>query len=220
MFIFIRKSPFIEYCIGIDDTFSVVKLWFITSFLSYVCKIQKISILDFMGPRWSNIRYRGSAASKRLGNTGLYNRLTDGGKVVSPTHRQCSAPQKTLFFCIWYSFLLEAEFRRYTDRNRVGDRGILTRFSEDIKIFHLGFFKVHWEWSLLSSVTVEIQIHAHGTFVTNGRVNNIVMYCESPFREAVSEDFKRDAVVWRNRSRCRANAGGQAGKMCLAVELL
>jgi hypothetical protein len=32
-----------------DDTFSVVKLWFITSFVSYVCKIQEISILDFMG---------------------------------------------------------------------------------------------------------------------------------------------------------------------------
>jgi hypothetical protein len=32
-----------------DDTFSVVKLWFITSFLSYVCKIEEMSILDFMG---------------------------------------------------------------------------------------------------------------------------------------------------------------------------
>jgi hypothetical protein len=49
MFIFIRKSPFIQYCIVIDDTFSVVNLWFITSFLSCVCKIQEMSILDFMG---------------------------------------------------------------------------------------------------------------------------------------------------------------------------
>jgi hypothetical protein len=49
MFIFIRKSPFIQYCIVIDDTLSVVKLWFITSFVSYICKIQEISNLDFMG---------------------------------------------------------------------------------------------------------------------------------------------------------------------------
>jgi hypothetical protein len=33
------------------------------------------------------------------------NRLTDGGKAVSPTHR----PHSTLFFCFWCSFLLEAE---------------------------------------------------------------------------------------------------------------
>jgi hypothetical protein len=51
MFIFILKSPFIQYCIVIDDTFSVVKLLFFISFLSYVCKIQEISILDFMGGR-------------------------------------------------------------------------------------------------------------------------------------------------------------------------
>jgi hypothetical protein len=49
MFIFIRKSPFIQYCIVIDDTFSVVKLLISTSFLSYVCKVQEIIILDFMG---------------------------------------------------------------------------------------------------------------------------------------------------------------------------
>jgi hypothetical protein len=35
-------------------------------------------------------------------------RLTDVSKVVSPTHRQRSAPQKH-YFCLWYSFLLEAE---------------------------------------------------------------------------------------------------------------
>jgi hypothetical protein len=34
----------------------------------------------------------------------LDNRLTDGGKVVSPLY-----PQETLYFCFWYSFLLEAE---------------------------------------------------------------------------------------------------------------
>jgi hypothetical protein len=50
-----------------------------------------------LGPRWSNIRYRGSAASKRLGNTGIYNRLTDGGKVVSPTHRPSFTP-RTYYF--------------------------------------------------------------------------------------------------------------------------
>jgi hypothetical protein len=49
MFIFIRKSPFVQHYIVIDNTFSVVKSWFITSLLSYVCKIQEISILDFMG---------------------------------------------------------------------------------------------------------------------------------------------------------------------------
>jgi hypothetical protein len=36
------------------------------------------------------------------------NRLTDGGKAVSPTHRPRSSPQK-LFVCLQYSFLLEAE---------------------------------------------------------------------------------------------------------------
>jgi hypothetical protein len=38
----------------------------------------------------------------------LDNRLTDGGKVVSPAHQPRSTPQKR-FFCFWYPFLLEAE---------------------------------------------------------------------------------------------------------------
>jgi hypothetical protein len=38
----------------------------------------------------------------------LSNWLTDGGKVVSPTHRPHSL--RTLFFCLCYSFLLEAEW--------------------------------------------------------------------------------------------------------------
>jgi hypothetical protein len=33
----------------------------------------------------------------------LYNRLTDGGKIVGPTHPE------TLFPFLWYPFLLEAE---------------------------------------------------------------------------------------------------------------
>jgi hypothetical protein len=36
-------------------------------------------------------------------------RLTDGGMVVSRTHRPRSSTQKRLFLCFWYSFLLEAE---------------------------------------------------------------------------------------------------------------
>jgi hypothetical protein len=38
----------------------------------------------------------------------LDNRLTDGGKVVSPKH-QPRPPSEMSFFCFWYSFLLEAE---------------------------------------------------------------------------------------------------------------
>jgi hypothetical protein len=38
----------------------------------------------------------------------LDNRLTDGGKVVSPTHRPLLSSPETLFLCFWYSFLLEA----------------------------------------------------------------------------------------------------------------
>jgi hypothetical protein len=38
----------------------------------------------------------------------LANRLTDGGKVVSPTHRPLLYSPETLFLCFWYSFLLEA----------------------------------------------------------------------------------------------------------------
>jgi hypothetical protein len=37
------------------------------------------------------------------------NRLTDGGKVVSPTHRPLLYSPETLLLCFWYSFLLEAE---------------------------------------------------------------------------------------------------------------
>jgi hypothetical protein len=39
----------------------------------------------------------------------LDNRLTDGGKVVSPTHLPHCFPE-ILFFCFWYTFLLEAEY--------------------------------------------------------------------------------------------------------------
>jgi hypothetical protein len=38
----------------------------------------------------------------------LDNRLTDGGKVVSPTRRPLLYSLET-FLCFWYSFLLEAE---------------------------------------------------------------------------------------------------------------
>jgi hypothetical protein len=38
------------------------------------------------------------------------NRLTDGGKVVSPTHPAAFySPETLVFLCFWYSFLLEAE---------------------------------------------------------------------------------------------------------------
>jgi hypothetical protein len=37
------------------------------------------------------------------------NGLTDGGKVVSPTHRPLLYSPETLFLFFWYSFLLEAE---------------------------------------------------------------------------------------------------------------
>jgi hypothetical protein len=40
----------------------------------------------------------------------LDNRLTDGGKVVSPTQWPRSTLQKHYVFCFWYSFLLEAEW--------------------------------------------------------------------------------------------------------------
>jgi hypothetical protein len=36
----------------------------------------------------------------------LDNRLTNGGKVVSPTHRPLLYSPETLFLCFWYSFLL------------------------------------------------------------------------------------------------------------------
>jgi hypothetical protein len=39
----------------------------------------------------------------------LDNRPTDGGKVVSPMHRLGSSTKEILFFCFWYSFMLEAE---------------------------------------------------------------------------------------------------------------
>jgi hypothetical protein len=39
----------------------------------------------------------------------LDNRLTDGGKVVSPTHRPHFTHKKHYFVCVWYSFLLETE---------------------------------------------------------------------------------------------------------------
>jgi hypothetical protein len=37
--------------------------------------------------------------------------LTDGGKVVSPTHLLLPTPQKHLFLCFWYSCLLEPEWK-------------------------------------------------------------------------------------------------------------
>jgi hypothetical protein len=37
---------------------------------------------------------KGAVGQKRLGTCGLDNRLTDGGKVVSPTHRPRFSPQK------------------------------------------------------------------------------------------------------------------------------
>jgi hypothetical protein len=40
----------------------------------------------------------------------LDNRLTDGGKVVSPMQRPRSTPQKHYFSTSWYSLLLEAEW--------------------------------------------------------------------------------------------------------------
>jgi hypothetical protein len=39
----------------------------------------------------------------------LDSRLTDGGKVVSLRHRPLLYSPESLFFCFWYSFLLEAE---------------------------------------------------------------------------------------------------------------
>jgi hypothetical protein len=39
----------------------------------------------------------------------LDSRLTDGGEVVSPTHRPLSTPKKHFFFSFWYSFMLEAD---------------------------------------------------------------------------------------------------------------
>jgi hypothetical protein len=40
---------------------------------------------------------KGYGREKRLGYTGLDNRLTEGGKVASPRHRQRSTPQKHYF---------------------------------------------------------------------------------------------------------------------------
>jgi hypothetical protein len=40
---------------------------------------------------------KGYRREKRLGYTGLGNRLTDSSKVVSPTHRTRSTPQKHYF---------------------------------------------------------------------------------------------------------------------------
>jgi hypothetical protein len=39
----------------------------------------------------------------------LDSRLTDGGEVVSLTRRPSLYSPETLFLCLWYSFLLEAE---------------------------------------------------------------------------------------------------------------
>jgi hypothetical protein len=44
-------------------------------------------------------------AGAALDGAGLDNRLTDDGKVVSPTRRPLFTPQEVC----WYSFLLEAE---------------------------------------------------------------------------------------------------------------
>jgi hypothetical protein len=49
-------------------------------------------------------------AGAALDRAGLDNRLTCGGKVVSPTHRpRFIPPPDTLLFSFWFSFLLEAE---------------------------------------------------------------------------------------------------------------
>jgi hypothetical protein len=48
-------------------------------------------------------------AGAALDRAGLDYRLTDG-KIVSPTHRPRSTPQEALFFCVWHSFLSEAEY--------------------------------------------------------------------------------------------------------------
>jgi hypothetical protein len=39
----------------------------------------------------------------------LDSRLTDGGKVVRPTHRPLLYSPESLFLCFWYSFLVEVE---------------------------------------------------------------------------------------------------------------
>jgi hypothetical protein len=52
------------------------------------------------------MRYRGSAESKRLGNTGLDNWLIDGGgKVVSNMHQSHFTPQKHYFSALVLIFL-------------------------------------------------------------------------------------------------------------------
>jgi hypothetical protein len=39
----------------------------------------------------------------------LHNRVTGGGEIVSLTHRQRSTPQEHIYFCPWYSFVLESD---------------------------------------------------------------------------------------------------------------
>jgi hypothetical protein len=43
---------------------------------------------------------KGAVGQKRLGTCGLDNRLTDGVKVVSPTHRPHFNPQKHYYFSV------------------------------------------------------------------------------------------------------------------------
>jgi hypothetical protein len=40
----------------------------------------------------------------------LGSRLTEGGEIVSLKSWPRSIPQKYFYFCVWYSFLLEAEY--------------------------------------------------------------------------------------------------------------
>jgi hypothetical protein len=39
----------------------------------------------------------------------LHSQFIDGCKVVTFTHRSRSTPPETLFFCFWYSFMLDYE---------------------------------------------------------------------------------------------------------------
>jgi hypothetical protein len=57
----------------------------------------------------------------------LDNRLIDGRKVVSPTHRPHFTPQKHYFFCFWYAFLLEAEWTPGPSAPSFSDESYITR---------------------------------------------------------------------------------------------
>jgi hypothetical protein len=48
-------------------------------------------------------------AGAALDRAGLYNLLTDGGKVISLMQTAALYSPETLFFCFWHSFLLKTE---------------------------------------------------------------------------------------------------------------